>query len=129
MAAPNPSDAGFRVNAEESGAALTIELLDRALTFDVSESLKGRLKDAVRADLEAGHRAFVLRLERVETVDSSGVGVLIALHHQVAEQGGALAVCGLSSHVAKVLRMMKLDRFLTVLPDVERALRAVTDPV
>ncbi|MFG0318216.1 MAG: STAS domain-containing protein [Planctomycetota bacterium JB042] len=129
MSVPSSSDAGFRVSSEGNGAARSIELVDRALTFDVSESLKGRLREAVRADLEAGHRSFVLRLENVETVDSSGVGVLIALHHQVAEQGGALAVCGASPHVTKVLRIMKLDRFLTVLPDVERAVRAVSDPV
>lgn len=129
MPVPSPSDAGFRVRTEGNGAALSIELLDRELTFEVSESLKGRLKEAVQADLEAGHRSFVLQLDRVETVDSSGVGVLIALHHQIAEVGGALAVYGATTHVAKVLKMMQLDRFLTVLPDADRALRAVTDPI
>ena len=120
-------DAGFRIRPFENGTAVRIDLLDESLTFDVVESLKARLKAAVRDVLDEGHRAFVLDLSAVGTVDSSGVGVLIAVHHGVTAEGGSLAVSGACPFVQKVLRLMQLDRFLDLHADADKALRAVAD--
>jgi len=127
MSASQKSDAGFRIRPVVNGTAVRIDLLDEALTFDVVESLKARLKAAVVDVLDEGHRSFVLDLATVETVDSSGVGVLIAVHHQVTAVGGSLAVSGACPFVLKVLKMMQLDRFLDLHPDVEHAVKAVVD--
>lgn len=119
--------AGFTLVEVRGGAAVQIDLRDGQLDFDVSDDLKARLKMAVGDLLLEGHRNFVLNAESVELIDSCGVGLIIALHHQVAAAGGVLAVCNTCPFVLKVLRMMQLDKFLTLFPTLDKALKVVAD--
>lgn len=120
---------GFSVRAVAGGAAVRIDLRDPFLHYDVTDELKEHLRRAVGEQLLAGYRAFVLDVARVELIDSCGVGLLIGVHHQIADAGGLLAVTGTCPFVTKVLKAMRLDRFLALYPDPEKALRALVDPV
>lgn len=121
--------AGFHVKHVANGAAVAVELRDANLSYDVSDSLKPRLKTTLEELLAEGHLGFLIDVRAVELIDSCGAGLLVALHHQVAAAGGALAIVGANPFVFKVLRMMRLDRFLSCHEDQEKALRVVADPV
>ncbi|MBI4882055.1 MAG: STAS domain-containing protein [Planctomycetes bacterium] len=129
MTSQSSLGAGLRTRSVASGAALQIDLGDQFLNYDVSDGLKERVKKLLGEHLEEGHRTFVLNLEKVGLIDSCGVGLLIAAHHQVAAEGGVLAIVGACPFVMKVLRMMRLDKFLALYPNQERALKALVDPV
>lgn len=121
--------AGFRTRTVANGAALQIELSGSSLNYDVSEGLRGRLKDVVGDHLEEGHRTFILEMEGITLIDSCGIGMLISVHHQVVAAGGVLAITGSGQAVSKMLRLMQLDRFLQLYPDQQKALRAVAEVV
>ena len=127
MSSQSAVSAGFEIEETASGAALVIRLRDGHLNYDVSDDLKSRLKTDVDEHLSEGHRSFVLDMTDVELIDSCGVGTVIAVHHQVAAAGGMLAVANTCPFVLKVLRMMRLDKFLSLFPDVERALKVVVE--
>lgn len=120
---------GFRTRAVANGAAVQIDVLGDSLSFDISEDLARRLKEIVREHLDEGQRSFVLDMGRVTSVDSTGVGLLVNVHHQVAEAGGMLAVVGVQGEVLRILKMMRLDRFLSLFPDAERALSRMVERV
>jgi anti-anti-sigma factor len=109
------------------GAVVKIAFLDAHLDFDVADVLREHLKGLVAERLAVGHRAFLLELTKVEVIDSCGVGTLIAMHHQVAAAGGVLAVIGATPFVGKVLKMMRLDRYLKLFDSEERALKSLVD--
>ncbi len=119
----------LRTRSVASGAALQIDLGDQFLNYDVADGLKERVKKLLGEQLADGHRTFLLNLEKVGLIDSCGVGLLIAAHHQVVAEGGVLAIVGACPFVMKVLRMMRLDKFLALFPDQERAVRALVDTV
>lgn len=127
MSAQPSAAVRFRTFAVANGAALQVELQQSSVTYEVSDALKARLKESVAASLDEGFRAFVLDIGGVTALDSSGVGVFIALHHQVAGAGGTLAIVRACPLVQKVLRLMRLDKFLALYPDAEKALHAVVD--
>ena len=124
---PTERDAGFEIGTVCSGAAVRIALKQATLNYDVSDPLKSALKDHVTRYLDEGYRNFLLQLGTVSMIDSCGVGVLIALHHQVTAAGGVLACSDATPFVMKVLKMMRLDKFLQLFPNEEKALKAVAD--
>lgn len=109
------------------GTALQIVLKDVSLDFEASKLVKERLADLVREFLVEGHRSFLLDVSAAQSIDSCGVGILIAAHHQISEAGGRLAVVGAGAFVTKVLKMMSLDRFLLLAADQDEALAAVVE--
>jgi anti-anti-sigma factor len=120
-------DSGFEIGAVRDGAAIRIALKQTTLNYDVSDPLKSALKEHVSRYLDEGYRNFVLQLGAVSMIDSCGVGVLIALHHQVTAAGGVLACSDATPFVVKVLKMMRLDKFLQMFANEEKALKAVAD--
>jgi anti-sigma B factor antagonist len=54
------------------------------------------------------HRDVVLQLERVEFVDSSGLGALVRLASTARANGGDLKLCALQERVRKTLEMTNL---------------------
>ena len=127
MTSQSSMGAGFKARFVGNGTVREFLLLDHCLNYDISDGLKEGLKQSVEEDLEQGQRAFMVDLKEVETVDSCGVGVLISVHHQVVAAGGTVAFLGCNSLVKKVLQMMRLDRFLAIFPDREKALRCVLE--
>ncbi len=117
----------FTATPVAQGAAIEIDLPEPNLDFDVADALKSALTETVANYLDEGYRSFVLDLMTVERIDSCGVGLLISLHHQVVAVGGTIVVAVNSPFVRKVLRMMRLDRFLDLETSVERSLRVLVD--
>lgn len=129
MESQSAVSAGFHMSPVAGGAALSIRIRDAHLNYDVSEALKAKLREEMKDRIEEGHQSFVLDLSAVEVIDSSGVGMLVGLHHQVTGAGGMLGIIGVCPFVTKVLGMMRLDRFLSVHDDMEKALRVVAEPL
>lgn len=119
----------FTATPVAAGAAVHVEIHEPNLDFDASDGLKTRLHSAIGSYLGEGYRSFVLDLTAVERIDSCGVGLLIGMHHQAVGAGGSLVVVITSPFVRKVLRMMRLDRFLELETSLERAVRTFADAV
>jgi anti-sigma B factor antagonist len=81
----------------------------------------GALKNAVNALVEAGRVRFVLNLEGVPYVDSSGLGEIASAHVTVSRTGGRLLLAAVNERVLEALTVTKLMRVLTATADEQAA--------
>lgn len=100
-----------------------------AITYENAEAVLDRLLEVLDGFLEEGRTSFVFDLGGLDLVDSSGAGVLVAAHNRVLERGGESAFHSPRPEVRRLLRLMRLDRFLRVVPDRDLALRRVVEPL
>ncbi len=66
------------------------------------------LRDAVQEALDAGATKILVNLKDVSTVDSSGIGEMVAAYTTVTNRGGALKLCELPNKVTDVLQITQL---------------------
>lgn len=59
-------------------------------------------------------------------VDSAGVGLLVTGHRRAQEAGGRLDLAVVQPAVAHILQLTRADRLLTVHPDVESGIAALS---
>lgn len=94
---------------DRAGESLTVApqgILNLALAND----LRGEIKDHVAQ----GARQVVFNLANTTGVDSSGIGLLIAVHNTLQKAGGKLKVTNASADVRRLLAAMRLDRHFEV---------------
>ncbi len=61
------------------------------------------LRDSVIEALESGARDLLINLTDVSTIDSSGIGELVAAYTTVTNRGGKLKLVGLPPKVSDIL--------------------------
>ena len=71
-------------------------------------------RDLVRATLLDRHVVVEVDLSAVNTIDSEGVGALIAVHKRIRERGGSVRLTRPSAFIAQLLRLLRLDQVLDV---------------
>ena len=69
-------------------------------------------------------RFVVLDLSRVDFLDSSGLGAVIALLKRVTNRSGDLKLCGLNRRVRLVFEITRAHRVFDILDTVDEAVRA-----
>lgn len=78
-------------------------------------------KDAMREVTDAAPGRVILDLSRVEFIDSSGLGAIVAAMKQMG-QGGRLDLACLNPTVDKVFRLTRMDSVFALFATVEEAL-------
>lgn len=66
------------------------------------------------AEIQANGQNLVLNLSEVSFMGSSGIGALLVLVEQFQEQGGSVRFASLSPAVTSVVKLLNLDRFLSI---------------
>jgi anti-sigma B factor antagonist len=102
----------------------TLEIVDRTqgvATARLTGDLDIVTSDAVRRELvelvDDGHRELSLDLGDVGFVDSSGLGVLVAVHRHVESRGGGFVVRSAPPQVRRLFEITRLADLLTVESD------------
>ena len=85
------------------------------------------LEHAIRAALDGGARVFVINLQDVSAVDSSGVAQLATTHNAVFTHRGRLALCHLSPKLKEIFVITRLNTVFNTYETEAEALAAVTD--
>jgi N-acetylglucosaminyldiphosphoundecaprenol N-acetyl-beta-D-mannosaminyltransferase len=65
---------------------------------------------------------IIVNLERAEFLDSSTIGLMVALAKEARDNGGDLWLAAVPEPIQRTLALLKLDRFLAVMPNVSAAL-------
>lgn len=86
----------------------------------IDSAIAIQFKDAVRAAVSADAARVVLDLGRVEFIDSSGLGAIVAAMKGMA-QGQQLDLAALRPMVDKVFRMTRMDTIFVIYDSVEAA--------
>lgn len=74
------------------------------------------LRESFRERIQAGARTLELDFSRVESLDSMGIGLLVATHNSLAKQGGALQLTGVKKDIHQLLTLMRLDKHFSITP-------------
>ncbi|KNG93878.1 STAS domain-containing protein [Pseudaestuariivita atlantica] len=80
-----------------------------------------QFKDRMKAETEQGEGRVILDLSRVEFIDSSGLGAIVAAMKQISGQR-RMELAGLTETVQKVFRLTRMDTIFAIHPTVEDAL-------
>jgi len=72
-----------------------------------------QFKDRMREALADASGRFVLNLERVDFIDSSGLGAIVAAM-KLMPKGAKLELAGLTPAVDKVFRMTRMDSIFEI---------------
>jgi anti-sigma B factor antagonist len=75
------------------------------------------LRETIRAFLDSGQQRILLSLERVDFLDSAGLGELVRTHVAVRSRGGHLTLINPAPGVRQLLRVTKVDQVFDIAPD------------
>lgn len=82
-----------------------------------------QLKDLMSKMIEKKIQSFVINMEGVDYIDSTGIGVLISICNTLKKQGLKLAIPGVHGSVKKVIELTKLMGFFPLASSLEDAIR------
>jgi anti-sigma B factor antagonist len=107
----------FQCSLRQAGE-VTILDLEGKLVHTGSEAFRNQMNQLL-ADKRL---KFIVNLEKVTAIDSTGIGALAASFTSVARQGGALKLLNPTGHVKIALGWTKLDKLLDTHTDEQQAL-------
>lgn len=84
------------------------------LAGDLTAATVPALRTALKAELDAGVREVVFDLAQTGMLDSSGIGVLIAVFNSLSASQGTLKVVNVSTDIFQLLQSMRLVARLNV---------------
>lgn len=82
------------------------------------------LRDAVQEALSAGAKNILINLQDVTTVDSSGIGELVAAYTTVSKRGGKLKLYGIPPKVGDILQITQLVAVFDIHDDEAEAVQS-----
>ena len=109
----------FKASARESGNVTVIDI-SGPLTLSEGYALREMLRDL----LDKGRKRFLLNLDEVSYLDSSGIGELVRGYTTIKKSGGELKVLHLSKRVEELLRMVNLCAVIEDYSDEQTAIRS-----
>ena len=106
----------------DDGGVLRLSLTGRiamAVLAEESEAISRLLGD------RGYTRSVLLSLEHADSIDSAGLSWLVVNHKRFLQSGGSLVVHSIPFNVMEILKMMRLDRVLTLAEDESKAMELV----
>lgn len=80
------------------------------------------LREAVQEALTAGATNILINLGDVSTIDSSGIGELVAAYTTVTNRGGKLSLYGIPPKVGDILQITQLVTVFDMFDDEDEAI-------
>jgi len=82
-----------------------------------------KLKEIVMRMLEKKVEKFIINLENVGYIDSSGIGALIYICSTIKKMNHLLVITNIHGSVKKVIELTKLMGYFPITPSIEEALQ------
>ena len=95
----------MNINVKHSEQEVSIYLIgsfDATVGKDIRDTFNGLLID--------GFKNFAVYMEKVDFIDSSGLGILVGFYKKVKSSQGDLTLFDLSDNVLKLFQLTQLDQ-------------------
>ena len=102
-----------------------VYIIDVNGEMDLYNSYK--LKELVMKMIEKNIKIFIINLEQVDYIDSSGIGALIYISSTIKKMNLKLAISNIHGYVKKVIELTKLMGYFPIANSVEEALLMVKE--
>lgn len=83
---------------------------DADLVASKVDTLKGQLL----CEIDRGTTQIVIDLSLVQRIDAVGLGLLAEAANRLGQASGKLVICNSSEPILRMLRVMRLDKVLTI---------------
>jgi len=103
------------------------------VVFDLEGELRGgpdddaTLKGGVHAAVDGGARKVLLNLRDLKWINSTGLGFIVAVYHDLQAANGSLRMCAANDRIAHVLTTTRFDRVIGIHATEDEALAAFTN--
>ncbi len=74
------------------------------------------LRETLRGRIAQGAPGIRLDCSQLESIDSMGIGLLVATHNSLSKLGCALSLGGVRYEVYQLLTLMRLDKYFSIIP-------------
>lgn len=82
-----------------------------------------KLKEVVQKMLEKGIRDYVINVDNVTYIDSTGIGALMHVHSTIKKQGKRMLLANVKGTVRQVIQLTKLMDYFDIVENETAALR------
>jgi anti-sigma B factor antagonist len=101
--------------------------LDEVVVFDVSGRVMGGpdadlFHDQVKKTLSGGKKNILVNLAKVNWINSTGLGILIAAYTSINDAGGHFKLANISDRIESILMVTKLSGIFEAYETEEEAL-------
>lgn len=93
---------------------------DRVEIQDIRDELRETVK-------QTEPPKFIIDFAHVSFMSSIILGVIMGIHLNICKRGGVLNICGMNEMTLRVFKITKLDKVLTIFPNCQKAIDAMTD--
>ena len=101
-----------------------IRLTEAAFSWKVFSIVKEDMRGVMRGYIDRGIKSFVLDMSKLKTVDSCGVGAIVAANHFLCCFDAKMIVVGLSPFIRRVFDIMGITQHLTLTSTRDEAILA-----
>jgi len=84
----------------------------------ISQDLKRKIYENT---FEKGYKKVLLDFSKTKYIDSTGLGIIVAIHKQSLMNAGAAAIINLDNNIKSLFKMTALDRIFNIFDDEESA--------
>ncbi|MEJ2544506.1 MAG: STAS domain-containing protein [Calditrichaceae bacterium] len=85
----------------------------------------GQINDQINNNIDRGKKRIIIDLEKVEWMNSSGLGILIGAIQTLKNNDGTLCLINVSDRIKELLKITKLINVFDIKPDLESAIASV----
>ena len=111
----------MEINTREKQGITILDIMGEIRRSEASdETLHKMIKD----QLDQNKRNFLLNLEKVEFIDSFGVGEILASYISTQNIGGSLKLTNISKKLSLVFQVTMLSKVLDIFSDEQKALES-----
>lgn len=68
------------------------------------------LREKLIKCMEEGQKHFLIKIDQVDYIDSSGLGVLVSIHKRTRQCNGSLVISGATGFVKELFELTRLNR-------------------
>jgi anti-sigma B factor antagonist len=84
-----------------------------------------QINEKINSLIDEGKKNIIIDLEKVEWMNSSGLGILIGAIQTLKNNDGTLCLIHVSDRISELLRITKLINVFKIMPDLPSAVNAI----
>lgn len=85
----------------------------------------GQINDKINNYIDQGKKRIIIDLDKVEWMNSSGLGILIGAIQTLKNNDGSLCLVNVSDRIRELLKITKLLNVFDIKADIESAITSV----
>jgi len=107
-----------KLRTREKGAVTIVDVIGRLTLIDGSSALREKMCELVKA----GSKRILINMADVTSIDSVGIGELVAGFTRVASVGGEMKLVNVGKRVQSILQVTKLSTAFETYEDEDSAI-------